>query len=404
MRLYKKSFAITLSAATNFIIRIFAIKIIEELWLFNKYLEGQKMKVLLIGEYSGVHNNLKKGLEELGVNVTLANTGDGYKKFKTNIRLKGSDDLPCSGLRNKVLERFNFFRMKKYDVIQFINPNVLYLVNYNHKKIFELMDHAKLTVVTACGCDNLFSRCYETINPQLCKSCLKLDYKRHKCFYKDLQYVKFESVFYNKIDMIIPQAWEYYKIIHEFSPKMKAKTKNLIPFAVDTESIKPIYRSKDKIIVYHPLNREGFKGTNEIRKAFEILKEKYKHNAEFIIKGRMPFDQYINFVQNVDIVVDQAYCVTCGMGALNAMAQGKVVLVGNAADWKTELDKFCYLSNIPKFDLGHDVDEMVNNISYLIENKDKLVEYGKASREYVVKYHSAKKVAAGFLKLYTENL
>jgi len=35
------------------------------------------MKILLIGEYSRLHNSLKEGLEKNGHNVTLVGSGDG---------------------------------------------------------------------------------------------------------------------------------------------------------------------------------------------------------------------------------------------------------------------------------------------------------------------------------------
>ena len=46
------------------------------------------MKVLLVGEYSGVHNNLKRGLEKLGVKVILINGGDSWKNFDSDIDRK----------------------------------------------------------------------------------------------------------------------------------------------------------------------------------------------------------------------------------------------------------------------------------------------------------------------------
>ena len=46
------------------------------------------MKILLVGEFSGVHNNLKKGLIELGHDVILAADGDGFKSFGYDLRLK----------------------------------------------------------------------------------------------------------------------------------------------------------------------------------------------------------------------------------------------------------------------------------------------------------------------------
>ena len=39
------------------------------------------MKILLLGDFSAVHKNLKDGLLELGHDVVLASDGDGFKIF-----------------------------------------------------------------------------------------------------------------------------------------------------------------------------------------------------------------------------------------------------------------------------------------------------------------------------------
>ena len=46
------------------------------------------MKILLIGEYSRLHNSLKKGLKELGNEVTLIGTGDLFKNYPVDISIK----------------------------------------------------------------------------------------------------------------------------------------------------------------------------------------------------------------------------------------------------------------------------------------------------------------------------
>ena len=45
------------------------------------------MKILLIGEYSRLHNSLKEGLEKNGHNVTLVGSGDGFKNYPVDIKL-----------------------------------------------------------------------------------------------------------------------------------------------------------------------------------------------------------------------------------------------------------------------------------------------------------------------------
>ena len=46
------------------------------------------MKILLIGEYSGFHNSLKKGLQQLGHTVVLVGDGDNYKNYPVDISTK----------------------------------------------------------------------------------------------------------------------------------------------------------------------------------------------------------------------------------------------------------------------------------------------------------------------------
>jgi len=48
------------------------------------------MKILLIGEYSNLHNSLKKGLLNLGHEVILLGSGDGFKKYDVDILVKST--------------------------------------------------------------------------------------------------------------------------------------------------------------------------------------------------------------------------------------------------------------------------------------------------------------------------
>ena len=45
------------------------------------------MKILLIGEYSRLHNSLKEGLEKLGHTVTIIGFNDYFKDYPVDIKL-----------------------------------------------------------------------------------------------------------------------------------------------------------------------------------------------------------------------------------------------------------------------------------------------------------------------------
>ena len=82
------------------------------------------MNILLLGEYSNVHNTLAKGLRELGHQVTVASDGDGWKEYPRDIDLKREPGGRLSFIWRllKALPRF-----RGYDVVQIINPMFLEL-------------------------------------------------------------------------------------------------------------------------------------------------------------------------------------------------------------------------------------------------------------------------------------
>ena len=45
------------------------------------------MKILLIGEYSRLHNSLKEGLQKLGHEVTILGFKDGFKDYPVDFPL-----------------------------------------------------------------------------------------------------------------------------------------------------------------------------------------------------------------------------------------------------------------------------------------------------------------------------
>ena len=48
------------------------------------------MKILLIGEYSNLHNSLKQGLLKNNHEVVLVGSGDGFKKYDVDILIKST--------------------------------------------------------------------------------------------------------------------------------------------------------------------------------------------------------------------------------------------------------------------------------------------------------------------------
>jgi hypothetical protein len=113
------------------------------------------MKILLIGEYSRLHNSLKEGLQKLGHEVTILGFSDGFKNYPVDFKLAKKWD---AGLLKKiklfVLVLFGFditsyliyrqFWRKRnhftnFDVVQLINENSFFCNYSNEKKILDFI-------------------------------------------------------------------------------------------------------------------------------------------------------------------------------------------------------------------------------------------------------------------------
>ena len=98
------------------------------------------MKILLLGEYSNLHNSLKQALLNMGHEVLLVGNGDGFKKYETDILIKShlADYLLFKLIAKLFVRIFKinmfeieiYIRAKKivnklrgFDVVQLINEN-----------------------------------------------------------------------------------------------------------------------------------------------------------------------------------------------------------------------------------------------------------------------------------------
>ena len=92
------------------------------------------MKILLFGEFSSFHKNLKVGLESLGHNVTLASSGDGWKKVDRDLDLDYSSNIINKKLASRIYLFLDINKFIGYDIVQIISPDVI--LNYFPRKLF----------------------------------------------------------------------------------------------------------------------------------------------------------------------------------------------------------------------------------------------------------------------------
>ena len=114
------------------------------------------MKILLVGEFSRLHNSLKEGLLTLGHEVILVNNGDGFKNYPADISIRAN--FFKSKLGN--IPRQIWARIFKYDlatlmIFDIVLENFVTMSTQNHHN-FNYFSH----------CDSESCSCHYPYNSQ----------------------------------------------------------------------------------------------------------------------------------------------------------------------------------------------------------------------------------------------
>lgn len=353
------------------------------------------MKILLVGEFSGFHLNLKKGLEKLGHNVTLLSSGDGWKKIPTDKKIFSLGvKNPFLKLYYMCMDYINVSSLKGFDVVQFIQPVIFpNYFRYNELLIGKLVKNNKKSFLIAAGSDSYYWKNYKTkfkYSPH--EDMKNIDNNGKKYLYETHHVISFNERLASKVNGIIPIMYDYKIGYKEF-----VNLKEVIPLPIDLSEIEYVENTvKDKVVIFHGLNREGFKGTRHIKEALKRLEEDFPNEVEIIVKGHMAYDEYKKLLYKTNIVIDQANSYSYGVNAAISLAMGKIVLSGCEPE---TLESFNIKSS-PIINILPDSNDIYLKLKYLICSKCDFNTAGQLSRKYVEELHDAIKVAIKFEEVY----
>lgn len=372
------------------------------------------MRILLIGEYSRLHNSLKEGLQALGHQVTIVGSGDGFKKYPVDIHLA----MPFqSGLKKKlrlailklttidIAAQALFHRFKKlksqlsgYDVVQLINessfqstPKVeLKIAQYlkkNNKKLFLLScgtDHISVTHAFSNELPYTIATPYqeEKINDHSFQAVLK---------YLKPNYKKLSYVLYDIVNGVIATDLDYHLPLID-NPKYLGLISN--PINTDTIATGPL-KTEGPLVIFHGINRSNYfkKGNDLFEEAIEIIKKKYPNEVSIITVESLPYAIYIKKYESAHILLDQIYSHDQGYNALEAMAKGKVVFTGAGSHFTSQYR----LNHTVAIDATPDVSQLVNKLEHLIKNKNEVTTISKNARDFIEDEHHYINIAQKYL-------
>lgn len=354
------------------------------------------MKILLIGEFSGFFSTLKSALNSIGYEVTLASTGDSWRKFQNDIHLIprwGNETL--ENLHRYLLPAINQKKLFGYDVVQLINPAILSPVNpFNAMLGRKIIESSGKTFLSACGDDSYYFDSRKNLRYNPLDDAKDIDYKGKKLSIEYEWYKSWNRELAKKANGVIPVMYDYAQAYRNINGINLRKS---IPLPVNLKKLKYIGSNNSKskkLTVFHGLNREGYKGTKYVREAFNILQEKYTSKIDFIIGGQIPYTHYINYLAQFDIVVDQVNSYSSGMNGIIAMALGKVVVGGAEPESMNEFG----LNKSPVINITPNTQDIVDKLTTLIENKINLESIGWESRQFVENNHDSVEIAKKYVQ------
>ena len=378
------------------------------------------MKILLVGEYSRLHSSLKEGLVKLGHEVTIVSSGDGMKKFKTDINFNSKiksffilnklNNLSIRFFNTDFIKIENAFRFKKllpqfsdFDIVQLINEDALFIEPKTQVEILkQLVSQNNKLFLLCCGDD------YTSINYYLKNS---IKYSILTPYLKD-------NTLKNLFVFSLKYTTAPYKKLHDFLKTVSSGTiasdidyhlpmlnqpnyLGIIPNPINTEKIEYIKpNTNNKIIIFLGINTHSKikKGISFFEKALDSIQEMYADKVIIKITENLPYSEYIKIYNESHILLDQVYAYDQGYNALEAMAKGKVVFTGAEQEW---LDYYNLEENTIAINALPDAQAIFNSLEWLILNPEKITEISKNARQFIEREHNYVKSAKQYLKAWT---
>jgi len=366
------------------------------------------MKILLLGEYSNVHNTLAQGLRSLGHEVTVASNGDFWKDYPRDIDLaRKPGKLGGLSLLARVYSLLPQWR--GYDVVQLINPMFIELKAERLFPIYRyLRRHNKAVVLGAMGMDW---------------------YWVHECTYrKPLRYSDFNigdkvrtdeiarkdqddwlgtpkgqlnQLIAQECDGIVAVLYDDYVCYEPYF----ANKLTFIPLPIHMgdgaalSSIETTFPAGRKVRVFIGISkgRSQYKGTDIMLRAAQDVLQKYPDRMELSIAEGVPFAQYKNMMNGSDAILDQLYSYTPSMNPLLAMSKG-IICIGGGEPENYEILGERELR--PIINVTPSYESVYKEVEQLVLHPERIPELKRQSIAYVMRHHDHMKVARQYEEFY----
>jgi len=357
------------------------------------------MRVLLIGEYSSLYNNLATGLKELGHDVVLANDGDGFKNYHRDIDLSSTVKNKLLNHAAKILKQVKFTKaFAGYDVAGIMNPLIFSRFGPYKKIVQQIKENNGHLFLTAAGDDYYYWQAYNEKAYRYSPHAPSLkDYNASNHLWENAKMKMLNDVYVDASNEVIANAAEYYIAYKEKVPSLY-----YVPFPIPVKNIgfQPVsLKKEERLKIFHGVqtHRKLFKGSDIVDEAMADLVKKYPHDIEYQRVENVPYATYINSFNACHVLIDQLHSYSPAMNALTAMAKGKVVIGG----FEEEARALVNYDKTPLINVTPDKEDLKRAILSLLDNRAAVEEYSYNAREYTVAIHDETKIAQQYINIWS---
>lgn len=365
------------------------------------------MRILLIGDYGGLHSTLASGLRVLGHEVCVVSDGNGWKNYPRDISFtREKNDLPhgllCMG---RIVG--NLPKLRGYDIVQTTHCPFIPLRSERNIPLYRYLrrNNGKI-FMGAFGTDHYYVKaCLQSDTYRYSDFKVgnrKLDIKANEADIKEClegKTVEANKEIASTCNGIIACLWEYYAAYKPYFPE---KT-GFIPLPFNTGSVESRIRQvPDTVNFFVGIQRarHEIKGTDVMLRILKDLSVRYPDICRITTVCDVPYQQYIHTMDNADVMLDQLYSYTPAMNALLAMAKGIVVCGGGEQE---NYDIIAEQELRPIINLYPSEDDIRNKLEELILHKERIPELSAQSIEYVHRHHDHIKVAQQYLDFWASH-
>lgn len=375
-------------------------------------MDGERLRVLLVGDASNCHNALAGGLRKLGHDVTVASDGTQWMDTHRDIDLRRRWNSKLGGLELWLRTLGLRQRMAGYDVVSIASQGFINLRPERQRRLYDYLRKVNRKVFyTSLATDSNY------VEWALDAHC-PLRYTEYKWRGEDTPYLRCEGHLaddwlsaplkgfcdhiYDTIDGAVSVLYEYDVALRRKLPAEKMAYGGI---PIDVDSLEPVELPDriDKVRFFLGRHRARVleKGGEILEAAAREVVSRHPGKCEFVLVQNRPYSEYIELLKSAHVLLDQLYSYTPATNALLAMAYGLATVSGGEEeyyDFIGERDCRPVINGEPDYDI------LVATLENLVLHPEIIVRHARMGRDFVKRHNDDVIVARRFADFWKSRL